>query len=326
MFSAIKNVVSGVFGGADAATDAAGAQQAGIAVGLNAARAQNTLAREDIRPFREAGLSALTRQQEILGLLGDERQRLALEGIQESPGQKFLRERSERTLARNASAIGGLGGGNVRQALAEQGVNIANAQLGEYQNRLAGLAGMGSGAAQQSAGLAQDMGRMLLSGQAGMGQSRAQGILGAQQANAALAEMAVGAGLGAAAGGGLFGGTAGTATTLGTGAQGAFGGSAGAGALIGLLSDKNMKEDVRDLDLKECFDIINEMDLKSWKYIEEAGIDRKTHLGPMAQDAPKCIKIPQKEMLNLHDELMLIAGALQYAKEKGLVLNLREGM
>lgn len=307
---AVKNVVGGVFGGSDAARRASEASVAGTQAGLAESRRQFDIGQKKLDPFLAAGRRATTKQEELLGLLGADRQEAAFGAFKESPGQKFLRERGERSLLRNASAIGGLGGGNVRQALQEQGIGVAGQQLGDFQNRLASLGSLGGGAAQTSAGLGSQFGQQQLAGQQAIGQQRASGILGAQQANAALAKQVISTGVGAAAGGGAFG----------AGAQGAFGGSAGSGALAGLLSDKNMKEDVKDLDLSECFNKVKNMDLKSWRYLHEAGLDRDIHFGPMAQDAPECIKISGKEMLNLHDEIMLIAGALQHAVNQGIVI------
>lgn len=327
---AVKGVVSGVFGGGDAAQEAAqiGAastqrglvsQEALAREGLGEARRQFDIGQRQLRPFAQAGRRALAFQENLLGTRGAERQESAFQAFRESPGQRFLRERGERSLLRSSAAIGGLGGGNVRQALQEQAIGVAGTQLGEFQNRLAAISGTGLGAAGRQAALGAQFGGQAVStlggigqtqfaGQQAIGQQRATGILGAQQANAALGGQFLGAGLGAAAGAaGLFGGAVG----------------AGGGALLGLLSDKNMKEDVRDLDLKQCFDTVMGMDLKSWRYLEAANIDRKTHFGPMAQDAPQCIKIPHKEMLNLHDELMLIAGALQYAKQSGVIIDLK---
>jgi hypothetical protein len=73
-----------------------------------------------LTPYTEAGRGALTEQQALLGLSGQGAQQEAYARFTESPGQAFLRERQERALLRNAAAIGGLGGGNVRTALQEQ--------------------------------------------------------------------------------------------------------------------------------------------------------------------------------------------------------------
>ena len=232
----------------------------------------------------------------------------AFQQFAESPGQVFLREQQEKSLLRGSSAIGGLGGGNVRTALQQQAFGRGATQLGDFQNRLAALSGAGQTATtnlgQFGAQSSGNISNLLQSS----GQARSSGILGQQQANSALGGQVLGAGLGAAAGGGLFG----------AGAAAAAGGSAGAGALLGLLSDENKKHDIETLDLKACFDAVLSMDLKSWRYIESTGLGEDLHFGPMYQNAPKMIKMDNANMLNLHDELMMIAGAIQYIKNEGL--------
>jgi len=136
--SSIKNTF---FGGAE--KRAGEIQERGARRGITEQRRQFDITQEQLAPFREAGISALEQQQQFLGLLGPEQQQVAFEQFQESPGQKFLRERQEQSLIRNQTALGGIGGGNIRTALQEQAVGIAGTQLGEFQNRLAGISGAG---------------------------------------------------------------------------------------------------------------------------------------------------------------------------------------
>ena len=65
--------------------------------------------RRAIDPFRQAGLGALEQQQALLGSGSPEQQQAAQAQLTESEGQKFVRERAERSLVRNAAALGGLG-------------------------------------------------------------------------------------------------------------------------------------------------------------------------------------------------------------------------
>jgi len=102
-------------------------------------------------PYAEAGQGALVEQQALMGLGGQEAQDAAMARFSESPGQRFLRERQEKALLRNQSAIGGLGGGNVRTALQEQAFGRAQTQLGERMAQLSALSASGQQAA--SAGL-----------------------------------------------------------------------------------------------------------------------------------------------------------------------------
>jgi hypothetical protein len=104
-----------------------------------------------LTPYTEAGRGALTEQQALLGLSGQGAQQEAYARFTESPGQAFLRERQERALLRNAAAIGGLGGGNVRTALQEQAFGRAQTDLDRQLTRLGVVSGQGLTAAQEAA-------------------------------------------------------------------------------------------------------------------------------------------------------------------------------
>ena len=142
------------------------------------------------RPFREAGEGALTQQQALLGLSGQEAQQEAFTAFESSPGQQFLRERGEQALLRNQAAIGGLGGGNVRSELQKQGIGFAQQDLQNQLARLASIAGQGQAATSSVAQLggqnAANIGNLLTQG----GQAQASGILGAQQARSQFAGTA----------------------------------------------------------------------------------------------------------------------------------------
>lgn len=103
--------------------------------------------RAQLDPFAKAGVSALEQQQALLGLGTPEDQQAAFAQFAESPGQQFIRERAEKALVRNASAIGGLGGGNVRSALVEQGAGFAAEDFSNQFNRLDNLRAGGQNAA-----------------------------------------------------------------------------------------------------------------------------------------------------------------------------------
>ena len=117
-------------------------------------------------PVQRPGQSALEAQQS------------AFASVQESPGQQFIRQRAQRNRLQNASAIGGLGGGNVRTALTQQGAGFASQDL---QNRYARLQNLISGGQASAAGVGQagqqmasNVGNLLQSG----AQAQATGIAG----------------------------------------------------------------------------------------------------------------------------------------------------
>ena len=54
--------------------------------------------------------------------------------------------------------------------------------------------------------------------------------------------------------------------------------------------------------------MVQGLDLKAWKYVDDA-VER---FGPMYEESPEAIRIPGARALDVHSELMLIAGAIQY--------------
>jgi hypothetical protein len=127
---------------------------------------------------RSPGLSGLQSQLDALPQFdasgapsAAEQQQSAFDAFNNSPGQQFIRDRAQKSLLRNASAIGGLGGGNVRSALVQQGAGFAQQDFNNQFGRLGQMAGQGQVAAtnvsqfgQQSAN--QIGGNMMMAGNA----------------------------------------------------------------------------------------------------------------------------------------------------------------
>lgn len=106
-----------------------------------------------LEQFVDPGVQAQQRQAALSGALGAEAQAQAFADFQESPGQKFLRDRAEQSLLRSSAAIGGLGGGNVRSALQEQAIGLAAQDLDRQFGRLGQVTGQGLAAQQAASGL-----------------------------------------------------------------------------------------------------------------------------------------------------------------------------
>lgn len=176
--------VTGQEAAAGAAREAGQLQATAAEQGIAETRRQFDVTQESLRPFQEAGVSALGQQQALLGLSGRESQQQAFAGLEQSPGQQFLQQRAQRNLLRNASAIGGLGGGNVRSALVQQGVGFAQQDLQNQFGSLGQLAGQGQSAATNIGQFGQQAAGQISQGIQGASQARASGILGAQQADA----------------------------------------------------------------------------------------------------------------------------------------------
>jgi hypothetical protein len=167
--------VGDLFGGG-AERDAANAEVAGRREAIGEARRQFDLNRADLAPRIEAEQSALEQLLRFLGVRGADAEREAIEGFQESPGQAFLRKRQERALVRNASATGGLRGGNILTALQEQANDIASTQLGDRMSRLAGVASGNTAVA--GANIGTNLTNSIMNQHTGIGTARATGIRG----------------------------------------------------------------------------------------------------------------------------------------------------
>ena len=206
-------IVNDAFG-EQAAADAARA--AGRLQSEAAGRAEEGINRrfditqKSLQPAIEAGNQARDQQSALLGLNGGAAQEAAIQNISESPAQQFLRNRAQKNLLQNAAAIGGVGGGDVRSALVEQGVGFAQQDTNNQFNRLNQLSAPGTQTAvnvgQLGANAANQAGNAIIQG----GQALAGGELGAAQANAnarnqflQLGAMGIGAFTGGAGGAGV---------------------------------------------------------------------------------------------------------------------------
>ncbi len=107
-------------------------------------------------PFTGGGGQAFQQQLALSGALGGPAQETAFQQFRDSPGQQFLREQGEQSLLRNAAAVGGLGGGRVRQELQRQGIGFAEQAFQNAFDRLGSLSQTGLAATGQQAGVFGD--------------------------------------------------------------------------------------------------------------------------------------------------------------------------
>lgn len=173
------------FGGEKAATQAGQLGSQAALAGIPIQQQAFAGAERDIRPSIGVGQAALGSQAALAGLGPPGAQEAAFQQISESPGQRFIRERSQRNLLRNASAIGGLGGGNIRSALVEQGAGFALQDIEGQRQQLGQLSGRGLVAGTTLAQLGQQTAGSVADLQQAEAAARASGILGAQEAKSA---------------------------------------------------------------------------------------------------------------------------------------------
>jgi hypothetical protein len=141
-----------------------------------------------MEPYVKAGTGAVGAQQALLGLSGPEAQAKAIAGIETSPQFKAMMQQGERAILANASATGGLRGGNTQAALAQFRPQLLSQLIDQRFAQLGNVAQLGqAGAAgQASAGLSTGQG---LAGTLGLlGQAQAGGYLAGGAANAAATQ------------------------------------------------------------------------------------------------------------------------------------------
>jgi hypothetical protein len=145
-----------IVGGTSLASSAMGSKAAKSAGQLQydasqAGVAETRAAREEMRgllqPYVSAGGPALQAQMAALGLAGPEAQQAYVAQQEQSPAFQALARQQEEALLQNASATGGLRGGNVQGALAQFRPALLNQFLEQQYGRLGGLTALG----QQSA-------------------------------------------------------------------------------------------------------------------------------------------------------------------------------
>lgn len=166
----------------DAAKGAAASQERQGNLSLSENKRQFDLNRSDLAVSREAGDAATLEQRALLGLSGKQAGEEAFARFNESPGQQFLRNRGQRALLRNSAAIGGIGGGNVRTALVDQGVGFAQQDFNNQFNRLSAIRQGGQAAIAQGVQAGNESVRNISNIRNNIGQARASGILGVAQA------------------------------------------------------------------------------------------------------------------------------------------------
>jgi hypothetical protein len=145
-----------IVGGTSLASSAMGSKAAKSAGQLQydasqAGVAETRAAREEMRallqPYVEAGGPALQAQMGALGLAGPEAQQAYVTQQEQSPIFQALAGQGEEAILQNASATGGLRGGNVQGALAQFRPALLNQFLEQQYGRLGGMTALG----QQSA-------------------------------------------------------------------------------------------------------------------------------------------------------------------------------
>ena len=140
----------------NAARSAAGAQTEAAARGIEEQRRQFDRIQTLLEPYVSAGGTALSQQMALGGMSGPEAQQAAIAAIE--GGQEFetLTRSGEEAILQNASATGGLRGGNVQSSLAQFRPQVLSSLINQQYSRLGGLTNMGLTTQQNLATIGQN--------------------------------------------------------------------------------------------------------------------------------------------------------------------------
>lgn len=184
---------------ADAADSAAQAQGDASAAQINESRRQFNAIQDLLKPYTQAGTGALTAQQNLLGLNGADEQQKAVGAIAGSPQMAALLQQGENAILQNASATGGLRGGNTQAALAQFRPQLLSQLIQQQYSNLGGITSIGQNAAAGVGNAGQNSSNQIINALGQQGAAQAGAALATGQANAQM-----------------WGGIANTASMLGT--------------------------------------------------------------------------------------------------------------
>jgi hypothetical protein len=170
---------------ADAASSASALQAHSAAQGIAEQQRQFDKLVELMSPYVQGGQKAFGAQQDLLGLGAAGSQAAAIAGIEGSPQFSALMRQGENAILQNASATGGLRGGNIQGALAQFRPQLLSQLIDQQFSRLGGVSQIGQAAAsgQASAGidtganisnLFQQQGAAMAGGQLAQGNAKRQ--------------------------------------------------------------------------------------------------------------------------------------------------------
>lgn len=181
---AISRAIGGVVGDITGASEAASAgkragkiqQQAALA-GIEEQRRQFDKLVELMSPYVAAGTPALEQQQALLGLKGPEAEQAAIAAIESSPQLQALARQGEEAILQQASATGGLRGGNVQAALGQFRPQLLQQLIEQRYAGLSGLTSIGQASATGQAAQGMTFGTNAANSLANAGAARAGGVI-----------------------------------------------------------------------------------------------------------------------------------------------------
>jgi hypothetical protein len=169
---------------ASAAKRAAGQQEEMYRAGLSEQEAKLYDIQQLLNPYTDLGKKAIEGQQNLIGLGTPEAQKQAISSIEQGPQFQAMVQQGENSLLQNASATGGLRGGNIEAALAQFRPSLLSSLIQQQFQQLGGLGNQGLQASNALSGFTQNTGN---------NKANLFGQIGSAQAGASLAQGAASA-------------------------------------------------------------------------------------------------------------------------------------
>lgn len=144
---------------------------------LTAEQQQNAQSRTDLAPWRDAGGAALVQQGDLTGIHGNDPQAAAIAQLQASPLYQSLYRNGLEANLQNASATGGLRGGNEGRSLADFGADTLSTTIQNQLGNLGALSGQGLQATNSTVSSGDALTQAIAQILGNQGQVRAGGIL-----------------------------------------------------------------------------------------------------------------------------------------------------
>lgn len=139
--------ITGANQAADASRDAAATQAASAQAGIDEQKRQFDALQQLLKPFVDAGVGGLSSYGNLLGSNGAQAQQSAISQLMKTPAYTSALQQGERSILSNASATGGLRGGNTQAALSQFAPQLLTQLIGQQLQGYGNLSSLGQNAA-----------------------------------------------------------------------------------------------------------------------------------------------------------------------------------
>lgn len=187
MFSALLSLGASLLGASaqrKSANRASSAQVQAAQLGVDEQQRQFDAMREMLQPYIDGGADSLAAQLSLAGANGSDAEQQAIDAILNGPTYQAMVDQGEDGILANASATGGLRGGDVQGALGQFRPQMMTQMINDRFSKLGGLAGLGQASAAGVGAAGINTGQNIAGAYTQMGQAQAGNHLAQGQANA----------------------------------------------------------------------------------------------------------------------------------------------